>query len=180
MQTFPGWLDLLAVLFLAASAASAVLIAADIFLRGHRQSMWIMDVVWPVTALWSGPFGVHAYDRWGRAGERRAVMAAKKRDEVPPNKRQPFPVLTAKGATHCGSGCTLGDVAAELLILAVPLSLFGRKIFGAWVYDYFFAFSNRFSSNAASRKRCRRSARALRSRFLQWITESVIRDFDPG
>jgi hypothetical protein len=138
---YPEWLNVLAAIFLSASAVSAVVVAADIVLLGHRQAMWIMDVVWPVTALWSGPFGAYAYYRWGRAGEKRSVMAAKRNGEEPPGKRQPFPVLTAKGATHCGSGCTLGDIAAELLILAVPLTLFGKKIFGAWIYDFVLAFS---------------------------------------
>lgn len=127
--------------FLAASFVSAAVIVLDLFLAGHRQSMWIMDVVWPVTALWSGPFGLYAYHRWGRAGERGAVVAAHQHGAEPPNQRQAFPVLTAKGASHCGSGCTLGDVLAELLILVVPFSLFGKKIFGAWVYDYVLAFS---------------------------------------
>jgi len=141
MQTFPAWLHVLAVIFLAASAASAAVVVLDILVAGHRQAMWIMDVVWPVTALWSGPFGLYAYVRWGRAGEASAVMKAKQEHDEPPNRKQPFAVLTAKGATHCGSGCTLGDIAAELLILVIPLSLFGKKIFGAWVYDYVLAFS---------------------------------------
>jgi hypothetical protein len=132
---------MVAAVFLAASGASAVAIVIDLFLASHRQSMWIMDVVWPVTALWSGPIGLYAYYRWGRAGERRVVMAAKEHHEKPPNKRQSFSVLTAKGTTHCGSGCTLGDIVAELLVLAIPLTLFGKKIFGAWLYDYILAFS---------------------------------------
>jgi hypothetical protein len=49
--------------------------------------------------------------------------------------RQPFAVLVAKSATHCGSGCTRGDLAAEWLIL-LPLSLFDHRIFGAWVHDF--------------------------------------------
>ncbi len=141
MESYPRWLEVVSVLFLAASFASAVIIAVDLFALGHRQAMWIMDVVWPVTALWSGPFGLAAYYRWGRAGERKAVMAAKEQGRTPPNKAQPFFVLTGKGASHCGAGCTLGDIVAELLILAVPFTLFGQKIFGAWIYDFILAFS---------------------------------------
>jgi hypothetical protein len=126
-------------LWIIAALGSAALVVVDL-LRGHRQHMWIMDVVWPVTALWAGPIGAWAYFRYGRAGEEKAVAAAERRHEPPPNRRQPFGVLAAKGTTHCGSGCTLGDIAAELLILVVPLSLFGHKIFGAWIYDFVLAF----------------------------------------
>ncbi len=137
---YPGWLSTVAVVFLAASGASAAAVVADIALLGRRQAMWIMDVVWPVTALWSGPFGLYAYWRWGRAAGRRAVRPAEQRGEEPPGKQQPFPVLVAKGATHCGSGCTLGDVLAELGILVVPFAPFGRRIFGGWIYDFVLAF----------------------------------------
>jgi hypothetical protein len=107
---------------------------------GHRQHMWIMNAVWPLTALWSGPLGLWAYFRYGRAGEERRFKASRETGQTPPNMRQPFAVLAGKGTAHCGSGCTLGDVLAELLVLVVPLSLFGHRIFGAWVYDLLFAF----------------------------------------
>jgi hypothetical protein len=43
--------------------------------------------------------------------------------------------------THCGSGCTLGDLLAEGVVLTlVPLTLFGQRIFAAWVVDYAAAF----------------------------------------
>jgi len=43
--------------------------------------------------------------------------------------------------THCGSGCTLGDLVAEGVILTyIPLTLFGHQIFAAWVVDFAFAF----------------------------------------
>ena len=34
------------------------MIVADIFVRGYRQHVWIMDVVWPLAALYSGPLGI--------------------------------------------------------------------------------------------------------------------------
>ncbi len=135
----PAWLHDLAIVSLAVAVACAAVIAADIAL-GRRQTMWIMHLVWPITALWSGPLGLWAYFRWGRAATRRAAREAEQAGQDPPTGRQPFPVKVAKAATHCGSGCTLGDLAAEWLILAVPLTVFGKHIFGAWVYDFVLAF----------------------------------------
>lgn len=118
---------------------AALVIAVDL-LGGHRQHMWIMNVVWPVTALWAGPFALLGYFRYGRAGDEAAHAQAIAEHEEPPNLRQPFGVLVAKGTTHCGSGCTLGDIVAELVMWAAPLTLFGRRIFGSWVYSLVLAF----------------------------------------
>lgn len=65
----PSWLRASAVAWisLAAAFASAAMILYDIFGRGHRQRMWIMEPVWPVTALYLGPLGWWAYRRWGRS-----------------------------------------------------------------------------------------------------------------
>jgi hypothetical protein len=54
-----------------------------------------------------------------------------------------------EGASHCGSGCTLGDICAEWLAFGVPALavwfgygwLFGDKIFAVWVLDFIFAFA---------------------------------------
>ena len=53
----PTWLTLLAWISLASAFLCAGLTAADILVRGYRQHMRIMDVVWPLTALYSGPLG---------------------------------------------------------------------------------------------------------------------------
>ena len=50
----PAWLTALAWASLAAAVASAGLIAADIALRGHRQRMTVMNLVWPITGLYLG------------------------------------------------------------------------------------------------------------------------------
>ena len=91
--------------------------------RRRDQKMWIMYLVWPLTALWAGPLGLWAYLRLGREHE----------DE---GAAQPFPAAVGKAALHCGAGCTLGDLVAETLAAGLPLVLFGQRIFGAWVYDY--------------------------------------------
>jgi hypothetical protein len=133
------WLSSLAVVSLILGAICALAIALDL-LTGHPQKMGIMNLVWPITALWSGPLGLWAYFRYGRAASKPVAMNAQKRGEKPPAKAQPFPVLAAKGTTHCGAGCTLGDIVAGGLSVFAPLAFFGHRIFGEWVYAYVLAF----------------------------------------
>jgi Domain of unknown function (DUF4396) len=59
-----------------------------------------------------------------------------------------IPSWLAKGALHCGSGCTLGDIIAEWLAFLVPAvavwfgytTLFSEKMFAVWIIDFVFAF----------------------------------------
>jgi hypothetical protein len=52
--------------------------------------------------------------------------SAKRRGDEPPSKKKSFWQSAAVSAAHCGSGCTLGDLAAERFIFFVQLTLFGR------------------------------------------------------
>ena len=135
----PSWLTLLASISLGLAFVCSVIIVIDL-LTGHPQKMWIMDVVWPITALWSGPFGLYAYYKIGRLSTKAKASQAKKQGKKPPNKQKPFWQSVAVGATHCGGGCTLGDVIAEWFVFFVPLTLFGRHIFGTWLLDFVLAF----------------------------------------
>ena len=114
---------ILAVISLALAGVSAAWIALDMA-RGQRQKMWIMAVVWPVTALWSGPAGLWGYYRFGRDG-----------------RDKPFGAAVAVAATHCGAGCTLGDILAEWLHTLLPFTIAGEALFGAWALDFAFAFA---------------------------------------
>ncbi len=136
----PHGLPLLAILSLLVAAGCAAVIALDI-LRGYRQRMWIMDIVWPVTALWSGPLGLWAYFRLGRLSTPQKAGEAKKRGKDSPAKKKPFPQIVAVAATHCGAGCTLGDIIAEWIHFSAPITIAGEAIFGAWLLDYLFAFA---------------------------------------
>jgi Domain of unknown function (DUF4396) len=120
----PEWISILADASLIAAALSAIAITIDL-VAGHKQKMWIMNVVWPITALYAGPLGLWAYYRFGRMSKRGN-----------PGKTKPFWQITAVAATHCGAGCTLGDLIAEWITFAVPISLFGEKILGAWALDF--------------------------------------------
>lgn len=125
-----NWLTVLSVLSLAGGLICAVVITVDV-LAGRRQPMWIMNIVWPVTALYSGPLGLWAYCRLGRASAQSGAGYGGER---------PFWRSVALGATHCGSGCTLGDIVAEWLMFLFPFTLWGKPIFAAWVIDYVFAY----------------------------------------
>ncbi|HEY8902497.1 MAG TPA: DUF4396 domain-containing protein [Chthoniobacterales bacterium] len=135
----PAWLTVLAIVSLLLGILCAIWIAIDIA-AGHRQHMWIMNIVWPITALYSGPLALIAYYRVGRLSTHAAMQHAKERGEKSPGKAKPFWQSVSHGATHCGSGCVLGDLIAEWFVVLVPLTLFGHKIFGAWMLDYVLAF----------------------------------------
>ena len=60
-------LHLISMAFLAASGASLVAIAIDV--RNHPQKMTVMNVVWPITALYFGPLTFWAYYSFGRGRE---------------------------------------------------------------------------------------------------------------
>ena len=134
----PEWLHLLAIASLALAGASACVTAID--LVRHPQKMWIMNVVWPITALYAGPLAMIAYFKAGRLSSKQSVEDAKARGEENPGKKKPFWQIAAVGTTHCGSGCALGDLVAEWIVLAAPIVIFGQKMFGAWVLDYIFAY----------------------------------------
>lgn len=143
----PSWLHLLAIFSLALGFICAAIILIDV-LR-DPQHMWIMNVVWPVTALFASVLALAGYYAYGKLATKRQVMEAKARGEEMPSKRQtPFAAMVGKGASHCGSGCALGDILAEWLAFAFPVlavwlgwqSIFPEKIFAVWVLDFIFAF----------------------------------------
>lgn len=93
--------------------------------------MWIMNLVWPITMLYSGPIGLWFYFH---AGKKHRHHGAGK-----------YLVAT----THCGAGCTLGDIISESCIIFFPsiLLVFGyqtlwqHKMFSAWILDFLLAFA---------------------------------------
>ncbi|HVZ54976.1 MAG TPA: DUF4396 domain-containing protein [Pseudolabrys sp.] len=143
----PFWLHVLAWVSIAAGFICALIIAFD-ELR-HPQHMWIMNVVWPTVALFASLAALWAYLSYGRLATHEKAMPAMERGEAPPSKREtPFPIMVAKGAAHCGAGCSLGDILAEWLTFLVPTvavwfgwtTLFSDKMFAVWIVDFIFAF----------------------------------------
>lgn len=143
----PTWLHVLSIAALSLGFICAAIIAVDEVRR--PQHMWIMNVVWPLTALFGAFVWLWFYFRYGRLATHAAMSAAKQRGEPPPNKRKPFAAMVGEGASHCGAGCALGDICAEWLAYAVPTVavwfgwrwLFAEKTFAVWVLDFVFAFA---------------------------------------
>lgn len=104
-------LERLAMAPVLAGIACGLILAFDLVRR--PQKMWIMNLVWPIAALYAGPLAIWAYWVMGRAGS-----AAER-------KGKPFWQSVLVGAMHCGAGCTLGDLAGEGLIAATGLLLLG-------------------------------------------------------
>lgn len=148
IPVIPHWLHALSIAYLTLGFACTIIIAIDLF--KHKQHMWIMNVVWPVTALFGTVWILWQYFTYGRLATHAKAQRAMQRREDPPNKRlTPFPVMVANGALHCGSGCTLGDICAEWLVFAVPAlavafgwhSIFQHRMFATWIVDYVFAYA---------------------------------------
>ncbi|MEO9227389.1 MAG: DUF4396 domain-containing protein [Devosia sp.] len=142
----PTWLHVLSIAFLTLGFVCAGIIVYDEW--RHPQQMWIMNVVWPVAALFGTVLWLWGYFRFGRLATKEQMMAAKKAGREPPSKTKPFAAVVAEGASHCGSGCTLGDICAEWLAFTVPSiaiwlgwkSIFDEKMFAVWILDFIFAY----------------------------------------
>ena len=128
----PAWLSTLAWIVLALCGLCAVTILADIYVAGNRQPMRIMEAVWPINALYLGPFAVWAYARFGRP------QSERHQGEVPPKPRW---ASTVVGVMHCGAGCTLGDIIAETTVFLLGITIAGQAIGAEFIGDYILALA---------------------------------------
>jgi len=113
----------------------------------HPQKMWIMNIVWPVTALYFSVFALWGYFRLGRGMTREAIQgmseAAKQRqkdDRAKQAKRDPTWQQTSISDSHCGAGCTLGDIISEFTIAGLGLTLFGAPLYAEFAGDLLLAW----------------------------------------
>lgn len=148
----PAWIVIPATASLGLAMVCALWIAYDEM--SHPQSMRIMYLVWPITALYGGPVGLWMYYAIGR-GPRESEEGGDGGNRAPSNLRagsshrgEPKFAAVARGTTHCGAGCTLGDLCGETLLATVPAlaaalgwhTLWEDKLFSAWVLDFALAF----------------------------------------
>jgi len=124
---------------------SAIVIAAHELRR--PQKMWIMNIVWPVTALYFSIFAVWAYFRIGTGMTKREMrsmshqqMQQHKDKQEEQARLDPTWRQTAVSTSHCGAGCTLGDIIAEFSIFGLGLTLFSERIFAEYAGDLLLAW----------------------------------------
>ncbi|PHP64753.1 hypothetical protein CSC94_22745 [Zhengella mangrovi] len=144
----PDWLHWLSLLSLGLGIVCAAIIVIDEI--RDPQHMWIMNAVWPLVALFGSLLTLWGYRTYGKLAAHSVMQPALDAGRTPPNKtRTPFPAIVAKGTSHCGAGCSLGDILAESLAYAAPAmagwfgwrTLFAEKIFAVWILDFIFAFA---------------------------------------
>ena len=131
----PQWLVVVSWVFILTAVVCAIDIAVDIWVRRYRQPMRVMEAVWPVTALYFGPAASWAYRRFGRPTSRR--WQREHDVDEPPEK--PRWATTAIGVSHCGAGCTLGDIVAEFLVFATAITIASHAVFAEMIGDYILA-----------------------------------------
>ena len=142
------WIDGIAWGTLALALASAAVIGWDIYVRGYRQKMRIMDAVWPITALYWGPVAVWQYFKRGRVRsepileriggmDHAAAMEGGQRPQVGGTGWWPL----SKAVSHCGAGCTLGDMVAEWIVLATGFTLAGIALPADMLLDFVLAWA---------------------------------------
>jgi hypothetical protein len=120
----PHWLHDLSIASLAAAAFCTIAIALDLVRR--PQKMGIMNVTWPITALYFGVFGLWAYYAFGCEAQPEKEQPHKKEQPHEKEKQpeKPFWQTVFVGVTHCG-GCTLGDIAAEWTVFGLGWTIAG-------------------------------------------------------
>jgi len=164
VPSFPPILHAMAAISVVLGAIVAALILLDEWRQ--PQKMWIMNVVWPITALFGSLLWLWLYWRHGRM--RRDAEHRSGGGKRSPAEETPLHIAAAKGASHCGAGCTLGDIVAEWIAFAVPSVavifgwrwLFEEKTFAVWTLDFLLAF--------------------LLGIIFQYFTIKPMRDLSPG
>jgi len=138
-------LDIVAWISLGIAVASAIVIAADEI--GHPQHMWVMNIVWPVTALYLSVFVVWGYFTVGRRMTRAAMAGAmpgmhREHNAGKPAAaaRNPTFIQVAISDSHCGAGCVIGDIIAEFAVFGLGLSILGVALYASYVADFVLAW----------------------------------------
>lgn len=176
----PEWLTAVAWTYLSVCFCCAAAISSDIIFNRRRQSMTVMNFVFPITALYFGPVALILYWRWARAAAVGAATASMSMSMAPAitaaadtaggvlqiqggqhanyglgadasagaapparsgERARPRWVTMAIEVSHCGAGCTLGDVISEFAIFWLALAIAGTTLLAEYVGDYILALA---------------------------------------
>ena len=141
----PGWLTAVSWAYVGLALLCAAAILYDVYGRGYRQPTGVMDVVWPVTALYFGPLALPAYHRWGRP---RSEKWQREHGFAP---EKSLPVAAATGGIPGGAASAVGHVIGVPLVVLTGLTIAGQSLWVMilaiaaiatallFVFEYFFS-----------------------------------------
>jgi hypothetical protein len=141
----PHWFETLAWAALAVGFASALVVAVDITLLGSRQRTAIMNLVFPLTALYIGPLALWLYLARGRQMSHMQMQA------TPMIEQEALDSWwqVSLSDSHCGAGCALGDIGGEWLVWATAWTIGSTAELGpeyildlplAWIFGILFQY----------------------------------------
>jgi Domain of unknown function (DUF4396) len=110
MTPNPEWLHLLAWIYLGLCSALALGMIFDIVRQ--PQKMWVMNLVWPITAMYFGPVAAWMYLRTRPVSLNRPPTPDEQTTEQM-KKMEPTREQISVSIFHCGAGCTIGDIIGE-------------------------------------------------------------------
>ncbi len=120
------------------------------------QEMMIMNFVWPITALYGGPLALWGYFKSApkmakhhkqqmksglQAELQREKPASTWQQREPSDGSSPSPEQVAVATTHCGAGCTLGDIVGEWWIFSAGLVIAGGTLGTRLLLDFLLAWA---------------------------------------
>ena len=120
-----GWLATISIIWLVLAIVSAAAILGHIIV-GKPRIMPVMKWVWPITALYFGPYAIWAY---------------RSMELNPAEGEEPFWRYVFKGVTHCGGGCTLGDIIGEWMVFLFGWTIAGIALWPEFIADFTLAFT---------------------------------------
>lgn len=119
---------------------SAIIIYVDIQM-GRYQPMMIMNIAWPVTALFIWPVVLFVYFKHGRAQVGNGPSRGGGHDHSHHNNHHQVPVWVNRyiASTHCAAGCSLGDILGETFIYVFGLTIAGSFLWMGYIVDFILA-----------------------------------------
>jgi hypothetical protein len=108
---------------------TAVAIALDVL--QHPQHTKIMNIVWPITGLYLPIVGWWLYDNMSRPKPiyGRVITG-----------RQRFLTIVFVSATHCASGCVVGDLIGAPIVFAADWNILGERLYAEYVVLFALAY----------------------------------------
>lgn len=155
MVPYPEWLHMLSWAYLSLCfLCSAVMILDEL---RRPQKMMIMNFVWPITALYGGPVALWGYFKSapkmtkqhtqhmkqeikGELNQEKQTGVLQMRERSQEQNSEPTREQVAVAATHCGAGCTLGDIAGEWWIFGAGLIIAGGELGTRLLLDFLLAW----------------------------------------